>query len=234
MDQNPPQTTRDGRRTVPAVWVARSFALLAVSAAFLLLVGWLVGSLIEADAGAFLRAIDRSLLESFAETRISALTRAMRRATHLGDGLVVTILAVLGGIGSYLVTRKPRWPVFFAACVLVATQLSSITKALVGRARPTLSPVYELASDAFPSGHATAAAACYGALALLAGRALPRRWSLPVVSLSLFVILLVGMTRVYLGVHWPTDVLGGWALGGAWVAIVARVLRPDRADQDAP
>ena len=76
-------------------------------------------------------------------------------------------------------------------------------------------------SSSFPSAHSAQAVATYGALAYLAGRAAPR-WGQRVAAWTTasLIALLVGFSRLYLGVHWLTDVLGGYALGAAWLAIV--------------
>ena len=76
-------------------------------------------------------------------------------------------------------------------------------------------------SASFPSAHSAQAAATYGALAYLAGRAAPR-WGQQVAAwtAATLIVLLVGFSRLYLGVHWLSDVLGGFALGAGWLAVV--------------
>ena len=95
-------------------------------------------------------------------------------------------------------------------------------KLLVGRARPQVGGMLVLVdSSSFPSAHSAQAVATYGALAYLAGRAAPR-WGQRVAAwtAATLIVLLVGFSRLYLGVHWLSDVLGGFALGAGWLAVV--------------
>lgn len=221
-----------GRATTsPVRWVARVLGWLCLAAAAVVLAGYAIGWLVAGPAEDPIESgFDFPVIEFFHEFRTEVLTDFMEAATVLGGGPATVALLILGGIASFLVTRQPRWPIFFAGVIFGAYQSYTLIKRFVGRPRPTLSPLDELASKAFPSGHAAAAAACFGALGYFALRALPRPWSLVGGWVCGALILLIGLTRVYLGVHWPTDVIGGWALGIAWVAIVAAVVRPQRRD----
>lgn len=224
------QTGRSGDNTPsPVPWITRVLALLCVSGAAVLGIGLLVGWVVAGPAETSIESgFDRPLLQFFHDSRSSLMTTFMRGATTLGGGAATVTLLVLGGIVSFAVTRQPRWPIFFAGVIFGAYQIYTLLKVFIGRERPTLSPLYDIASKAFPSGHAAAAAACFGALGFFALHRLPRPWSIAITSLCAGMIVLIGVTRVYLGVHWPTDVFGGWALGLAWVAVVALIVRPQR------
>ena len=198
---------------------------LVLGALVLLAVWWAVGRAIEGAPSSFEEAFDLPGIEYAADRRTPLLTTAMDIATHLGGTLEVIVLLVAATLGSWIVTRSPRWPVFFA-CAVVALQLSSTLKVLVDRARPTLSPLHDVGSKAWPSGHATASAVAFGALGYFLFRVLPKPWSILALVACGLVIVVVGVTRVYLGVHWPTDVIGGWALGLVWVTAVTWATRP--------
>jgi undecaprenyl-diphosphatase len=113
--------------------------------------------------------------------------------------------------------------VCIAAAVAAGFLYANGVKALVGRPRPDV-PWRLIAlptSSSFPSGHAADSMTAYASLALIAGRRLRRRWlRVLALVLGLALPLLVGFTRVYLGVHYGTDVLAGWA-GGLTLALLA-------------
>ncbi len=105
-----------------------------------------------------------------------------------------------------------------------AMLLNLVLKALVGRVRPQVVDwLWQEGDKSFPSGHATMAAALSVTLAALLWRT---AWRWPLIALGAVYTLLMGVSRVYVGVHYPTDVLGGWALGLAWSAGAAMVLWP--------
>lgn len=113
------------------------------------------------------------------------------------------------------------------ATAVGAVALYALVKPLVGRPRPTLGPLVSTATGySFPSGHATQAAAVYGALVIVWTRhatsvsRTAQAWAAATVG-----VFLVGASRVYLGVHWPTDVLAGWALGAFWLAALLASIR---------
>lgn len=120
---------------------------------------------------------------------------------------------------------RRRWWVWLGLMVLAPT-LERALKVLIGRPRP------EGAAFGFPSGHATASAAFFGALIYLA-ESLPPATRRPVRALAILAILLVATARVMLHAHWPSDVLGGIALGVA-LASGAAALSPGGSPSDPP
>ena len=159
--------------------------------------------------------------------RAGALTAVMKTATWLGSTLVlVPVIAVVGG---WFLWRRRDWrPGAKLAAVLAAVVLAyDIAKPAVGRPRPPVSDRiggFVFSGWAFPSGHAAQAMAVWGLLALLlvAGRPLLQRVAGVVVAA--LIVAAVGASRVYLGAHWFTDVLGGFALGGLVLSIALAVL----------
>jgi undecaprenyl-diphosphatase len=141
----------------------------------------------------------------------------MRDVTALG-GVTVMILVTTVGVLAFLIHRK-RWHAgLLAATVLLADLSSELLKHLYGRPRPELVPhgsyVY---SASFPSGHSTLSAATFLTLAMLIASLEPNRGTkIMVFILAFMLVLAIGVSRVYLGVHWPSDVLAGWCLGAAW------------------
>lgn len=154
--------------------------------------------------------------------RTAWLTQVMRAVTVLGGSAVLVPLVVVAGV--VLWRRRGSWaPLWFlAAAYGGAFVLQNVGKQLFTRPRPALGPALVGASGfAFPSGHATQSAAVWVALGLMVippgrtgRRARAARAAFGAVP------FVVGLSRVYLGVHWLTDVLVGWALGLAWVRML--------------
>ncbi len=97
--------------------------------------------------------------------------------------------------------------------------VSNLIKLAVNRTRPSINPLSGFSSSSFPSGHATAAAAGFAAFALLLGSARSRPVRAALTASAVAIAVAVALTRVFLGVHWLTDVLGGLAVGWAWFAL---------------
>src|SRR5262249_55591787 len=130
---------------------------------------------------------------------------------------------------SVLLWQRDNWRrmLFLSFYALGVPLLETAAKRAVARPRP---PDYFVADPAlhashgFPSGHALAAAALYACpLVLLRRRIRPRRWQWVSSGGLLLLIFLIGSSRLYLGAHWPSDVLGGYALGGAYCSLARMV-----------
>lgn len=145
---------------------------------------------------------------------------AVRDVTALGSVAVLAFLTLAVTI-YFILDRRPRMGLFVAAAVAGGAALTFALKFLYDRTRPSLLPPEMLPGDpSFPSGHAAASAVVYLTLGLLLARTLPKRsLKIYVVALAVLLALAVGTSRVYLGVHWPTDVLAGWTLGGIWALL---------------
>lgn len=149
---------------------------------------------------------------------------SMRDITALGGFTVLTVTVIVAALMLVFHERRREAAVF--ALTVVAAQISSeLLKVLYDRPRPSLvahgSYVY---SQSFPSGHSALAAATFFTLAtVVASVEAKRRTKALIYGLATLLVVAVGISRVYLGVHWPTDVLGGWALGASW-ALVAWII----------
>lgn len=148
------------------------------------------------------------------------LQLAMLDFTSLGGGAVLTLVTVVA-IVYLLVARQAATAAFVAAAVIGGSLLNVFLKSGFHRARPDLvAHLVQVQSPSFPSGHAMNSAIVYLTLGSLLARAVPqRRLKAFVLGIGIGLTLLVGSSRVYLGVHWPTDVLAGWAVGAAWAAL---------------
>ena len=166
---------------------------------------------------------DGTLLLAAQGWRNPALDILFRWVTYLGWTPVAVALS-LAAVAALLAAR--RWAdALFAALSLIPAALIPALKQLVGRPRPELAWVESLPhSLAFPSGHTIFAMLFGGLLIYLAWRGMGNgwlRWGLTA-ALTLL-ILLVGISRVYLGVHWPSDVMGGYLYGGTVLLAAARL-----------
>ena len=141
----------------------------------------------------------------------------VRDCTALGDAGVLTVITLVVS-GFLLLQGKTRVTVMIVVAVAGGMLLSTLLKRGFDRPRPALVPPdmrYDSAS--FPSGHALLAAVVSLTLGAVLARVQPhRRLKIYVLGVAVLLTVLVGCSRVYLGVHWPTDVLAGWAAGAAW------------------
>jgi len=149
----------------------------------------------------------------------------VRDVTALGSTGVLTLM-VLSVTGFLAMTRKSHAAVFALVSVLGGTLISQTLKFAFGRPRPDLVPHgAEVYSASFPSGHSMMSAVVYLTLgALLARTQSDRAVKVYILTIAVALPILVGLSRVYLGVHWPTDVLAGWTLGGVWALLCWTVM----------
>ena len=170
-------------------------------------------------------------VEGFALShRTEWMTAMMRALTWAGSSTVLALLILAVG-GALLVRRRDIRPLLWLAAGLIgANVLFRIAKVLVAQPRP--SAALHLASASgygFPSGHATSAIACWGMLAVVLSSGRSRRYALAIATGSTLVVLLVGASRIYLGVHWWTDVAAGLTLGGSWLCILCAAFFASRS-----
>ncbi|HJQ58259.1 MAG TPA: phosphatase PAP2 family protein [Vineibacter sp.] len=148
------------------------------------------------------------------------LPTVMRDLTALGGVAVLSL--IVGFAALYLVlVRKRHAALFLLAAVLGGLAISQGLKSLIDRVRPDLVPGAPLElSASFPSGHTMLSAVTYLTLGALLTRVEGDRRGRPFfVIVAVILSVLVGVSRVFLGVHWPTDVLAGWCLGAAWAML---------------
>ena len=197
---------------------AALLAGLLAAAAALLLFTWLGRGVLEGDA---LRLDFR--LRTMAHAYASPGLTAVMAWASLYGGPVVLIPAALAAAVAFLVHGWRRGALLVVLTVAGAALLNWLLKMSFGRARPEAFFDYPLpVSPSFPSGHALYAASIFGGLAaLLTARLKHGPLRVVVWSAAAFLILLVGFSRVYLGVHYPSDVLAGYSIAVIWVTFVA-------------
>ena len=150
----------------------------------------------------------------------------MRDMTALG-GIPVLGLFALIAFGYLILARQGKAALLLLVSLPGGLALNTLLKQSFDRPRPALvAHLVDVQTLSFPSGHAMLSAVGYLTLgALLAGAAAQRRQQGYILGVAVLLVLLIGGSRVYLGVHWPTDVLAGWCLGAAWAMGCWLVLR---------
>jgi undecaprenyl-diphosphatase len=143
-----------------------------------------------------------------------------RDLTALG-GVAFMTLITLSVMGFLLISRKYHSAILVIVATLGGLGLSTVLKNVIDRPRPTVVEHRSQAiTSSFPSGHSMMAAVVYFTLAALLSRSVrQRRLKLYVLSIAVLLTLLVGVSRMYMGVHYPTDVLAGWSAGLAWAVV---------------
>jgi undecaprenyl-diphosphatase len=156
---------------------------------------------------------DAGLVRSLHGHRRETATEFFLDVDAASDAVVVGVAAAVVAL-AFAAQRRPPAAALFVVAFAVPVLANPLLKQLFARARPSVAPaVDEVSRYGFPAGHAVAAAAFFGAL-LLASSAARRRWLLPA---ALVVSALIGFAELYLGRHYPTDLVAGWALAAAWV-----------------
>ena len=157
-----------------------------------------------------------------------SVENAVMHLSALGSGVVTGLVTLIAALFLFLARRR-AYALLVLACAVGTLVCMELLKSLYERPRPTsVTQIDPPGGLSFPSGHSMIATALYLTLAVLIARALPeRRLRIFVIATGAGIAVLVGFTRLYLGVHYPTDVLGGWIVGLTWAlscGIVARRL----------
>jgi len=165
--------------------------------------------------------VDRAIYEALYVGHSPILVATARIFTALGEPTV--LIAASFAIALWLWFRGHRHlPFIFIAITMFGRAVSELQKYWIARARPDLEThLVVVKTSSFPSGHANSSMIFYLTLAIVltAGS----RWQRPAVAGAIALSLLVGISRVMLGVHWPSDVVGGWAFGMLWVLLTLRL-----------
>lgn len=146
--------------------------------------------------------------------------------TTVGDPIVTVPIGFAIVVYGYLQSNVRL--ALAGACVWLTLGIGSVIKLLVGRARPMTEYTANLQFPtlSFPSGHSSGSFIAYGLLAYLAWHLLPQPWNYIVAAALVVLIVLIGVSRIYLGAHFPSDVVAGWLLGAAMLALIIFVVRP--------
>ena len=170
-------------------------------------------------------SFDISVTHEIQEIRIGHLTTVMEFISLFGDPAVAFFSIIIASLFFFRYHHKRE--AYFTIAVILPDLLNILTKILIHRPRPTLENakvVFKFAQTAFPSGHVVHYVVFFGFLltVMIVNKKIPRFWRLFIGISSVFLILTVPISRIYLGAHWATDVLGGYAFGFIYLEIILR------------
>lgn len=169
-------------------------------------------------------SLDRTVYEALYAGRSPLLAGTARVFTALGEPTILIGAGIVTAIGLWIAGHR-HLPLILAAIVVVGRILTEAQKYWIARVRPDLEThLVVVKTSSFPSGHATSSMIFYLSLAL-ALTAARSRWRFTAAAAAIMLSLLIGTSRVMLGVHWPSDVIGGWAFGLLWVFVTLRLSR---------
>jgi undecaprenyl-diphosphatase len=183
-----------------------------------------VTALIGIGVRAWAPGFDLQALQSIAASRSSALTSVAQVVSDAGSFALLAPLSI-----AFLLLRRWKRPADDIALVVIAAgcaALPSVVKLIVARPRPTIEHLVHLSSLSFPSEHSTQAAGIYLTIAIMLSKGLGRGRRELVITLAVVIGLAVAWSRVYLGIHYPTDVIAGLLLGWSWALLVFHWARP--------
>lgn len=165
-------------------------------------------------------ALDRQVYEALYSGHRPVLAAIAHTLTALGEPTTLIVAVVICAVWLWIAGRG-RLGLALLLVASVGRALSEVQKIAIDRPRPILQPhLVIVKTQSFPSGHATSSMVFYLALAIaLAGHT---RWRWAAIACAVLLSLLIGISRVMLGVHWPSDVIGGWSFGALWVLLALR------------
>ena len=173
----------------------------------------------EEISGKAMRRYDTQITDFITSFRTPELNNFFQFVTDLGDLYAYIIATTLAAI-FFFFKLKNKWFLFQLLGVLILSALANIAlKRAFDRARPTIEHLVVVKTLSYPSGHAMSAMAFYGFLTYLVFQIKMKHWLRAILaSIFIFLILAIGISRIYLGVHFPSDVAGGFVAGLIWVA----------------
>jgi undecaprenyl-diphosphatase len=172
--------------------------------------------------GGLTQSFDESALRWLAARRSPGLDDIMLEITTLGDGMVLIMIVAITSV--FLWVTKHHWSVYILLVAMFGGKLlNTLLKAAFDRSRPSVVDLIDrVSSPSFPSGHAMGAFITYGTVAYLLARLGPtRRLRRTIWVVTALIVCAIGGSRMYLGVHYPSDVVAGFIAGLAWIAFVA-------------
>lgn len=200
-----------------------SFHLL-VALVLCIMFGIAFGYIASAIVNESIAHFDTAVIEFVQGLEVPWLTSIMKVFTWIGSGYVVTAIALIGFIVLYFVLRYRHQAFLLLTVVTGSILLNKALKSYFKRERPEIHRILDANGFSFPSGHSMMAFALYAIIAYIAWRNVKTTMSrVALVLFTAFMIIMIGTSRIYLGVHYPSDIVGGFAVSALWMTFAISV-----------
>ncbi|WP_228122808.1 phosphatase PAP2 family protein [Oceanihabitans sp. IOP_32] len=169
-------------------------------------------------------AYDAYISNYFVSIRSSGLTNYFVFITHVGDVYGYLTLILAGGLFSIIVLKQKKRLLQIILTLALSALLNVLLKHIINRARPAADHLVSVQTLSYPSGHAMNALVFYGFIMYLVSKLKINRFvKIGVILVLACLILSIGLSRIYLGVHFPSDILGGFIIGATWLVLCISV-----------
>ncbi|WP_310357147.1 phosphatase PAP2 family protein [Neobacillus drentensis] len=194
----------------------KSYLMIAFTISVVSIIGFSLISLLISDQKII--QFDRAIINSVQGLESTFLTKVMKFFTFIGSAPFVIMLSLLLLFFLYKVLHHRFELILFVAAIAGSAILNGILKHLFQRVRPDFHRLINIEGYSFPSGHAMNAFTVYNIISFLLWRHIPSKLGrVMLILFSIVMILTIGVSRIYLGVHYPSDIVGGYFASGFWV-----------------
>ncbi|MCM3566926.1 phosphatase PAP2 family protein [Neobacillus mesonae] len=195
----------------------RLYLMFAFAISVICVIGFAVVSMLISDHQ--IAGFDKTIIASVQGLESPGLTKVMKFFTFIGSTKFVIILSIIIILFLYLALKHRLEVILFTIVVIGTGIINQLLKQFFHRIRPDFHRLIEIGGYSFPSGHAMSAFSVYVMLTFLLWRHIPAKiWRTVLILFSIVMILMIGISRIYLGVHYPSDIIGGYLASGVWVS----------------
>ncbi|NIK70548.1 MULTISPECIES: phosphatase PAP2 family protein [unclassified Paenibacillus] len=184
---------------------------------FTILILFVFGWIAQLVSGQRIAVFDNNVTDAIRGVRSDAMTVVMRVFTELGsEFMVILIVIAFSSLFAFIGYRREL--IFYLGVIVSSALLNLVLKTIFQRARPDINRIIEASGFSFPSGHSMSAFTLYGITIYFLWKHLKYRWMrAAVILVGVVIIAMIGISRIYLGVHYPSDVIGGYLVSAAWL-----------------
>ncbi|WP_335871650.1 phosphatase PAP2 family protein [Bacillus sp. 2205SS5-2] len=197
--------------------INKTVVLLALALSTLIIFSWGFVEIVDELQENEIHAFDNDVTNVVRISITERVTNVMTFVTYFGGVEWITLLTLLITLG-LIVFKKYPLAFYFASVNALGAGFNALLKNIFQRERPAIEHLVEQGGYSFPSGHSMGSIIFYGALTIVIYRLVEYRWAkVTIAVLGILFSILIGVSRIYLGVHFPSDVVGGFSAGGAWL-----------------